>query len=79
MDLRCPNGIKFAVLTDEYVEFKCRSTRCGAEAGVVVLHRFSLRTGDLIKTLRFREPVPGKGQGGGNHATQHDPDPVRSA
>lgn len=56
MDLRCHNGIKFAVLENGLIEFKCRSSRCGAGPGIVVLHRFDAITGLLIKTLRFRDP-----------------------
>lgn len=54
MELRCPNGIKFGELTEEFVEVKCRSKRCGAKPGVIVLHRFS-HQGILLKTLRFRD------------------------
>lgn len=56
MDLRCENGIKFAVLEDGVLEFKCRSRRCGSQPGVVVLHRFSAFTGEDLGTRRFREP-----------------------
>jgi hypothetical protein len=58
MELRCDSGILFGIIDEEAqtIEFKCRSTRCGAGPGVVVLHRFSLRTGELIDTKRFRNP-----------------------
>ena len=35
------------------LEFKCRSSRCGAEPGVLVLHRFTA-TGKFIGTKRYR-------------------------
>lgn len=54
MELRCPNGIKFGELSEEFIEVKCRSRRCGSEPGVVVIHRFT-HGGDLIKTMRFRD------------------------
>lgn len=57
MDLRCPNGIKFAELNDGLIEVKCRSSRCGASAGTVVLHQFHPVTGELVHTKRYREPV----------------------
>lgn len=57
MELRCPNGIKFGELSKEFVEVKCRSRRCGARPGVVVLHRFSVATGNLLQTRRFRDPA----------------------
>lgn len=63
MDLRCPNGIKFAEITGELIEVKCRSSRCGAGTGVVVLHRFHPVSGELVETKRFRDPVTKKGVG----------------
>ena len=54
MDLRCENGIKFGEITPDFFEVKCRSKRCGAVAGVVVLHRFS-HDGGLQQTLRFKD------------------------
>jgi len=62
MDLRCDNGIKFGELLpeEEVVEVKCRSRRCGHEDGTVVFHRFSLKTGELQGTLKFKNPSTGK-------------------
>jgi len=37
------------------IEVKCRNSRCGGP-GMVVLHRFRVSDGAMIKTLRFREP-----------------------
>jgi len=55
VQLRCEH-IMHGILIDEgVVEFKCRSRRCGAENGVVVLHRFDLHTGSLVKTLKFQD------------------------
>jgi hypothetical protein len=45
------------VLDGGIVEVKCRNGQCGARRGVVVLHRFDGRTGQLVETLRFRDPV----------------------
>lgn len=58
MELRCPNGIKFGELEPPYLEVKCRSARCGAEAGVIVLHKFDTSSGQLVSTTRFRDPDP---------------------
>jgi hypothetical protein len=56
-DLRCDHGILFGVLENGVIEFKCRSSRCGSVKGsVVVIHRFSAETGDLIGTQKFKEP-----------------------
>lgn len=60
MDLRCPNGIKFAQLEPGVIEVKCRSDRCGAGPGVVVIHRFSTATGELVDTKRFRDLGPSR-------------------
>lgn len=60
-DLRCEHGILFGVLEDGVVEFKCRSARCGAVKGqVVVLHRFSVASGEPVETLKFKEPERSK-------------------
>lgn len=57
-DLRCDNGILFGVILPEegILEVKCRSRRCGHGVEQVVLHRFSLETGELQGTLKFKNP-----------------------
>ena len=57
MELRCDNGILFGVIVDGVLEVKCRSRRCGHEAGAVVIHRFDLTTGELQGTLKFKDPA----------------------
>lgn len=58
VELRCDNGIKFGELFDgATVEVKCRSARCGAGGGTVVLHVFDVLNGSLIGTRIFREPI----------------------
>lgn len=58
-ELRCDNNIKFGELDreDHVLEVKCRSRRCGAESGVVVVHGFDLESGKLLGTKRYRDPV----------------------
>jgi hypothetical protein len=56
MDLRCPNK-KHGEVTDSSIEIKCSSRFCGAERGVVVIHRFNAQTGELVETLRFKDPI----------------------
>jgi len=56
MDLRC-KAKKHAELDEGYVEIKCSSRFCGAEPGVVVIHRFDATTGELQETLRFKDPA----------------------
>jgi hypothetical protein len=60
MELRCENGILFGlVLPDGLLEFKCRSRRCGAGPGVVVLHRFDSVTGKEVEgsPKLYRDPA----------------------
>lgn len=78
MELRCPHGIKFAVLTDGIIEVKCRSSRCGAGPGIVVLHRFDALTGEMIETLRFRDPRAALSIERSTDGTEHDPATVRT-
>lgn len=47
-DLDCENGV---------LEVKCRSTRCGAGVGKVILHRFELISGNLLETKVFLDPL----------------------
>lgn len=58
MELRCPNR-KFGVVTDATngsFEVACRSRECGKRPGVVVLHTFDLRSGELVATRQFADP-----------------------
>lgn len=55
MDLRC-EAKKHGEIGDGVVEIKCSSRFCGAGPGVVVLHRFSTATGELMETRRFKDP-----------------------
>lgn len=56
MDVRC-EWRKFAEinLEEQWIEFRCKSGLCGHSSGVIVIHRFSLQTGKLIRTERFAE------------------------
>ena len=63
MELRCDNQILFGTLQGTVLEVRCRSNRCGKEPGVIIIHRFALQdgpegvqTGDLVGTLKFRDP-----------------------
>jgi hypothetical protein len=56
LDLRC-RGKKQAVrLPNGLIEIKCDSRICGAQQGVVVLHRFDPMTGNLIETKCYKSP-----------------------
>lgn len=73
MEIRCENGIKFGEVVNGALEVKCRSTRCGHRQGVVVLHRISLETGELLSTRRFRDITSRK------EGDKHDGDSLRSS
>ena len=79
MDLRCENGIKFGEIIPEesLVEVKCRSRRCGHEAGSVVIHRFDLETGELKGTLKFKDPANARKEDG--NVSRDYSAPLRSA
>lgn len=55
MDLRCHFKLHGIVIEPGVFEVKCNSHLCGAGRGVVILHRFDLGTGQLIKTLVFHD------------------------
>jgi hypothetical protein len=57
MDLRCDNSILFGRISEGVLETKCKSSRCGAGPGTVVIHRFSLVTGRMIGTNRYKDPI----------------------
>lgn len=57
MDLRCPNKKHGEVTDSGNLEIKCSSRFCGAGRGVVVIHRFNVKTGELVETLRFKDPT----------------------
>lgn len=55
--LRCDSKLH-GILSpaSDMVEFKCRSVFCGARSGIVVLHQFSTETGEMVGTVRYRQP-----------------------
>jgi len=60
-ELRCENSILHGILKDGVLEVKCRSARCGAHRGSVVIHRFSTHTGSLLETKVYKDPAYRKG------------------
>lgn len=71
--LRCQAKLHGILVENGLIEVKCQSRFCGAEKGVIVLHRFSIDDGSMVTTLRFREP--GKEESSGTR----DSTSVRSA
>lgn len=66
MDLRCDNKILHGILEGGSLEVKCRSSRCGARKGVVVIHCFDVESGALLETKVFKDPANGRKEGGQN-------------
>lgn len=64
IELRCENKILFGMLGDGVLEVKCRSNRCGARPGIVVLHRFSALDGSALGTRMFKDPTIPNGKKG---------------
>jgi hypothetical protein len=67
MDLRCANGTLLGVLLpDGVLEVACRNRRCGKRPGVIVLHRFDVRTGTELpgSPKLYRDPEGGMNTNG---------------
>lgn len=54
-ELRCEYKLHGILIPDGFVEFKCSSALCGKQPGVVVIHRFSIETGELVSTKKFKD------------------------
>lgn len=54
MDVRCEHKMHGRLTDGGLFEVKCDSGFCGAAPGVVVLHLFSILTGELVETKRFK-------------------------
>lgn len=67
VELRCEHKILFGILYtgDRVVDVKCRSARCGARPGTVIIHRFDAQSGDLLRTYQFKDPTREESQSGG--------------
>jgi hypothetical protein len=56
IELRC-GGTMHGKLDQQLLEVKCGRRGCGAKRGVVVLHTFDLKTGNMVGTKRYADPV----------------------
>lgn len=80
-ELRCGGNKLHGLVVDEdgpargVLEVKCDSRFCGREAGVVVLHRFDLSTGEF-NTRKYSEPNHTRG---GAYGAGNKPASIRSA
>lgn len=56
MDIRCDGNKLHAQIVDGFLEVRCRSQFCGYKSGVIIIHRFDLVSGKLVKTDPYSEP-----------------------
>jgi len=56
MELRCSSKKHGVMLSDSLFEVKCDSRFCGARRGVVVLHRIDIKSGEMISTVKYKNP-----------------------
>jgi len=54
--LRCSSRLHGVVVESGRLEIKCKSPRCGAAKGIVVLHYFDLQSGEMVDTKRYQDP-----------------------
>jgi hypothetical protein len=54
--LRCDAKLHGIIVGTNIIEIKCNSRFCGAQSGIVVLHRFDVSSGLLVETKKYRNP-----------------------
>lgn len=59
-ELRCGAKLHAVLIDSDTIEVACDSRFCGAVKGVVVRHRLSLSTGEVISTQKFKQPPIGR-------------------
>lgn len=57
LELRCDSRMHALIDSEGNLEVKCRDRFCGAGPGAVVLHKFDVKTGRMIKTVYYRDPT----------------------
>lgn len=55
MDMRCNSKMHGRLTDDGLFEVSCGSAFCGKKPGVVVLHRFNVKTGELVETKKYKD------------------------
>lgn len=55
MDLRCPHK-KHGEVLEGIVEVRCKSRLCGARPGLIILHQFDISTGEMVGTMKLKDP-----------------------
>jgi hypothetical protein len=75
VDIRCGNKKHGSITDSGLLEVKCNSRFCGAAPGTVVLHLFDAHSGELVKTVMYKNPERGELR----NAAYNDSAAVRSA
>jgi hypothetical protein len=57
VELRCGKRLHGILTDDGVLEVSCRSSLCGHRDGVVVIHKFDAVTGQLIGTVKYKDPT----------------------
>lgn len=55
LELRCPSRLH-GVLKGRLIEIKCSSRFCGANRETIVFHYFNPETGEIVKTVKYKNP-----------------------
>ncbi len=69
MELRCDHKLHGRV-SHGVLEVMCRSALCGKRPGVVVMHYFDLKTGEMT-TKQYKDPATSTQKEGASHALGH--------
>jgi len=59
-DLRCPNNRLHGVLRNGLLEVKCDNKWCTNRKRLVVLHYFDVKTEQMVKTVKYKNPAISK-------------------
>lgn len=57
VELRCGKRLHGILTDDGVLEVSCRSALCGHRDGVVVIHKFDMKTGALLGTVSYKDPT----------------------
>lgn len=60
MDLRCPSKLHGVIVREGVIEVACTSKFCGYRSGIAVRHSISIRTGEVLETRIFSDPINAK-------------------
>lgn len=78
IEFRCPN-VMHGIRKGNLFEVKCRHWRCkNREKNKVVLHYYDIDTGELVKTIEYKDPVKREAASGSGTDTKGKVENVNS-